>query len=107
VTRSLTITAILLAAACSGFANAPPAPSSSDAAQASDRSADAAVDYPFGATFPCGTDTCTVGVSYCQVNIPNDQQLPDASIGQACVDLDDACRKTPTCACMGAAEPAV
>jgi hypothetical protein len=57
--------------------------------------------FSFDAGYACGAQTCTVGLSYCQTNNPNTLQFPDAGPGRSCLDLDDQCRRTPTCACLG------
>ncbi len=51
--------------------------------------------YAFGETYPCGSETCTVGVSYCS----NVTYKNDGGVLAGCYP-EDACAQTPTCACL-------
>ena len=54
-----------------------------------------------GVEFSCGTETCTVGESYCSEYMPG----AGGSFMQTCATLPDVCRDQPTCACVCDAAP--
>ena len=93
--RTATIVAIaVLLGGCSGEG-------AHDDASMSDAHQDGGdAQYSFDAGFSCGADSCTVGVSYCQTNIPS-MQLQGTCTCTSCVSLPAACTRTPTCACLG------
>ena len=50
-----------------------------------------------GATFPCGSDRCTIGQSYCSSFIGG---IPGSTTTYSCTSLPASCANTTDCSCL-------